>query len=294
MFAPIRLGAIEEVTVSTAGLTADAGAEGRRAGAVRRPSAAPTRSAARSSTDPERKAQRAGRSSTRRAALPKTQAAAARVRRQLRRPDPPEQAVLLRQLRADLPAERDDAEPHRADAGSAAGHLPLPRHRQHRSARSTCSTSRARTACRAPIDPFIASSCRPSNGTLAQGGPRAARTCSTNTFRVHQSDRRRTSTSIPTARVDYQATPSLAVRGVLNLHYRDLPRNPQFPGLRPSTAGSRRPTTSSRPAPTGRSAEPVQPDQLRRAEQLRGVQSGQHARRSTTGAAAAIAGRRCR
>ena len=35
----------------------------------------------------------------------------------------------------------------------------------------------------------------------------------------------------PTARVDFQATPSLSVRGVLNLHWRDLAQNPPFPGL---------------------------------------------------------------
>jgi hypothetical protein len=35
----------------------------------------------------------------------------------------------------------------------------------------------------------------------------------------------------PTTRIDWQAKSSLAVRGVLNLWYRDLARNPQFPGL---------------------------------------------------------------
>lgn len=35
----------------------------------------------------------------------------------------------------------------------------------------------------------------------------------------------------PTGRIDWQAAPGLAVRGVLNLWWRDLARNPQFPGL---------------------------------------------------------------
>jgi Carboxypeptidase regulatory-like domain len=35
----------------------------------------------------------------------------------------------------------------------------------------------------------------------------------------------------PTARVDYQATNKLAFRGVLNLHWRDLAQAPQFPGM---------------------------------------------------------------
>ncbi len=35
----------------------------------------------------------------------------------------------------------------------------------------------------------------------------------------------------PTARVDFQATKNLSVRGVLNAHWRDLAQNPQFPGM---------------------------------------------------------------
>ena len=35
----------------------------------------------------------------------------------------------------------------------------------------------------------------------------------------------------PTGRIDWQAAPGLAVRGILNLWWRDLARNPQFPGL---------------------------------------------------------------
>ncbi len=35
----------------------------------------------------------------------------------------------------------------------------------------------------------------------------------------------------PTARVDFQVSQGLAVRGVLNQHWRDLAQNPQFPGL---------------------------------------------------------------
>ena len=35
----------------------------------------------------------------------------------------------------------------------------------------------------------------------------------------------------PTARVDFQATKSLSIRGVLNAHWRDLAQNPNFPGM---------------------------------------------------------------
>ena len=35
----------------------------------------------------------------------------------------------------------------------------------------------------------------------------------------------------PTARVDFQVSSKLSVRGVINAHYRDLAQNPQFPGM---------------------------------------------------------------
>jgi hypothetical protein len=35
----------------------------------------------------------------------------------------------------------------------------------------------------------------------------------------------------PTARVDFQASKNLSIRGVLNAHWRDLAQNPQFPGM---------------------------------------------------------------
>src|SRR5439155_964443 len=41
----------------------------------------------------------------------------------------------------------------------------------------------------------------------------------------------------PTGRVDYRVKPSLSLRGVLNLQYRNLPRNPQYPGLDPWNSG---------------------------------------------------------
>jgi hypothetical protein len=81
------------------------------------------------------------------------------------------------------------------------------------------------------VDPFIASLFQMANATVGQGDLAPAQTAlHQNTLRFINKD----SPDInvyPSGRVDYQATPSLALRGILNLHYRDLPRNPPFPGL---------------------------------------------------------------
>lgn len=86
------------------------------------------------------------------------------------------------------------------------------------------------------IDPYIASLFQQANATVGQGNlvPQTA---------LHQNELRfiiKDEPDInvyPSARVDYQASPSLAVRGILNLHYRDLPRTPPFPGLAPILNG---------------------------------------------------------
>jgi hypothetical protein len=79
------------------------------------------------------------------------------------------------------------------------------------------------------IDPFVAAQFQLVNSSLAQGN-----LASTNLLQRSFSfiDKNSPNANIyPTTRVDYQATSSLAFRGVLNLHWRDLPRRPQFPGL---------------------------------------------------------------
>lgn len=78
------------------------------------------------------------------------------------------------------------------------------------------------------IDPFIAQSFATMNPTFGAG-------------RLTQTDLVRRSLAFtiptnnrnvyPTGRVDYQVSPKLALRGVLNLQWRDFTRNPQFPGL---------------------------------------------------------------
>ena len=79
------------------------------------------------------------------------------------------------------------------------------------------------------IDPFVASQFQIINTALG-GGTVGSSNLFQNTFSfiIPQTP----NTNIyPTARIDYQASSSLAIRGVLNLHWRDLPTIPQYPGL---------------------------------------------------------------
>ncbi len=110
------------------------------------------------------------------------------------------------------------------------------------------------------IDPYIASQLQIINGTLNQGDLAASTTLYQNTFRFINEQIPNINV-YPTARVDYQAASSLAIRGVLNLHYRDLPTNPQFPGLERVNGGF---TSNYYIISTGAdwtiTQQPVQPD----------------------------------
>ena len=79
------------------------------------------------------------------------------------------------------------------------------------------------------IDPFVAQQFQTINSVLGQGDV-AGQTLQLDTYRflIPQSPN---VNAFPTGRVDYQATSNLAVRGVLNLQYRNLPTNPRYPGL---------------------------------------------------------------
>jgi hypothetical protein len=80
------------------------------------------------------------------------------------------------------------------------------------------------------IDPFVAEQFQIVNGTLGGGDLASSTTLYQNLFRFINPQEPNINV-FPSARVDYQATSSVALRGILNLHYRDLPRSPQFPGL---------------------------------------------------------------
>ena len=78
------------------------------------------------------------------------------------------------------------------------------------------------------IDPFIAEQLQVINNAIAGGN-----IVSTNLFQNTYSyvEQNTPNTNIyPTTRVDYQASSSLALRGVLNLHWRDLPTQTRYPG----------------------------------------------------------------
>ena len=85
------------------------------------------------------------------------------------------------------------------------------------------------------IDPFVAQQIQLVNSTLSQGSLSSTNLVQNN-FRFIN-EQLPNDNIYPTARVDYQASSSLAIRGVLNLHWRDLPTNPQYPGLERWNAG---------------------------------------------------------
>src|SRR4051812_17956043 len=78
------------------------------------------------------------------------------------------------------------------------------------------------------IDPFIAGSFAQANPTLSSGTVLPSDILRDNPSFIVPTNNRNV---YPTGRVDWQATSKLAVRGVLNLQWRDFTRNPQFPGL---------------------------------------------------------------
>ena len=181
VFAPIRLGAIEELTVSTAGLTSEAGAEGavqvqfatKRGSNIFRGQFFDT------FQSEKLNAQAAVEQVARH---PENQTATARVGRKHRRPDHPEQAVLLRQLRAAVRAERNRRTQRTVLTPEA----------QQGIFRYTATDNSVRTInlldlARAnglpgTIDPFIASQLQIINGTLSQGDLATSTTLHQNTF----------------------------------------------------------------------------------------------------------------
>ncbi len=80
----------------------------------------------------------------------------------------------------------------------------------------------------AAIDPFVARQITTANAGLSQGNVRSVDLVRNElSFLIPT----RPSNVYPTGRVDWQATPSLVVRGILNLQWRDLARSPLYPQL---------------------------------------------------------------
>jgi len=87
------------------------------------------------------------------------------------------------------------------------------------------------------IDPFISSQFATINQSLSGGAVRDTDLLRQElAFAVPQ----RPANVYPTGRIDWQAAPGLSIRGILNLWWRDLARNPQFPGLDFVNGGLRR------------------------------------------------------
>jgi hypothetical protein len=80
------------------------------------------------------------------------------------------------------------------------------------------------------VDPVIASQFRTINEALGGGVASPSTNLLRNTFSFLNPQTPNTNL-FPTARVDYQATSALALRGILNLQWRDLPTNPRYPDL---------------------------------------------------------------
>jgi hypothetical protein len=233
-FAPIRLGAIEEVTVSTAGLTAEAGAEG----------AVQVQFATKRGTNQLRgqvfdTIQNEGLNAqnviNKARGLPKTRLRQHEYGANVGGP------ILRNKLFFFANYEQVYA-----PSESTQERTILTPEAQQGIFRYTATDNSIRTInlldlARAnglpgSIDPYIASQFQIVNNSLGQGDIASSTTLYQNLFRFINPNTPNVNV-FPAARVDYQASPSLAMRGTLNLHYRDLARNPQFPGLEQINAG---------------------------------------------------------
>ena len=278
-FAPIRLGAIEEVTVSTAGLTADAGAEG--AVQIQFVTKRGTNAFRGQVFDQIQSDKLNAQSAVNKArGIPKTQAAAARVGRQLSAARScatscSSSATTSRSTRR----ARATHEPQRPDGRGAAGHLPLQRARRHRCAPSNLLDIARATACRRRSIRSSRGSSRPINGALGSGDvSREPTNLLHDTFA--SSTRQTPNVNIyPTGarRLSGDAEPGGARRAEPA-----VAQPAAQPALSGAAADQRRLHVDvlhplDRRGLDAR-AEPLLSVELRRAEQLRGVQSRQHAR----------------
>ena len=249
MFAPVRLGAIEEVTVSTAGLTADAGAEGavqiqfvtkRGTNAFRGQVFDQIQSDKLNAQGPS-----TSRAASRRRSCGSTSGAPTSAARSSRTSCSSSATTSRSTRRARRRGTATSSTPKRSRASSATAAPTTP------SGPSTSSRSRAPTASRRRSTRSSRSSSRRSTRSLGQGNRRCARTCSQNTFSfIDPADAEHEYLSDGTRRLSGDVEPRDPRRAEPALaRPADATR---YPGLPRSTTASRRPTTSSRPAPTGR------------------------------------------
>jgi hypothetical protein len=233
VFAPIRLGAVEEVTVSTAGLTAEAGAEG----AIQ----------VQFTTKRGSNAFRGQLFDTIQHESLNAQGAVNKAR------SLPKSRLRQHEYGANIggPLRRNklfffaNYEQVYSPSESTQERTILTPEAQQGIFRYTATDNSIRTInlldvarannLPATIDPFVAAQIQAVNSHLT-GGDVASSNLVQNTFRFLNPNTPNINV-YPAVRIDYQASSSLAFRGIMNLHYRDLPRNPQFPGLEPVNAG---------------------------------------------------------
>jgi hypothetical protein len=228
VFAPVRLGAVEEVTVSTSGLTADAGAEGavqlqfvtkRGSNALRGQVFDQIQSEKLNAWSPVDKSRGTAENKL------KQHEWGANVGGPIIRNklfffanyeqiyQPSEQTINRTVLTAE--AQSGVFRYLGADGVTRTANL--------------LDIARANNLPTA-LDPYVQTQLRTVNGTLSQGTITTGSSLISNNF-AFVIPREPNINYYPTTRVDYQATSNLAVRGVLNLHYRDLPTSNRYPGL---------------------------------------------------------------
>ena len=219
---PARLGAVEEVTVETAGLGGDAGVTGgvNLKFVTRRGT-----NEYRGSVFEQYRTEKLNANSFDNNArgLPKAEAAPPRLRRQLRRPVIQwrcEQAVLLRELRAGIhPA---DGEPRRRRCCSAEAQQGIFRYQTAAGEQRTVNVLdiAAANGFRSTPDPIIAQ--HPGRAERARGS--TARSTSTNNLRTEALDWLEPQKQInyyPTVRVDYQIKTNLSLMTSYNRYNQD-------------------------------------------------------------------------
>lgn len=229
VFAPVRLGAIEEVTVSTAGLTADAGAEGavqiqfvtKRGSNVFRGQLFDTIiHEGLNANTPVNKARGIGKNKLRQHEYGGNVGGPV-IRNRLfffanyEQIYAPSTRTLTRTVLT--PESQQGIFRYTATDGSI---------------RTVNLLDMARAAgFPGTIDPYVADQFRIVNDALGKGILTSNPTSLlVNTFSF-QDEVSPNVNLYPTTRVDYQVTPGLSIRGVLNLHWRDLPTQETYPGL---------------------------------------------------------------
>lgn len=227
VFAPVRMGAVEEVTISTAGLTAEAGAEGAvQVQFVTKRGTNAFRSQVFDQISNDKLNANSAVNSARN--LPKTKLRQHEWGANIGGPIIKNKLFFFANYEQIYSPSESTLERTVLTSEAQQGIF------RYNDANNVVRTADLLSIARAAglpssIDPLIASQFATVNGALSQGNI-ASSNLYQNTFRFINPNLPNDNI-YPTGRVDYQVNQNLAVRGVLNLQWRDLARNPQYPGL---------------------------------------------------------------